>query len=267
MAMDATCPFPAYLTIDDAPSADSVRKLEALEARGIKAIWFCRGEYLDQRPDVAVAIIRKGHVIGNHSWNHPSFSGMRLSKARAQIQRTEAQIDLSYSRAGIPRPVKAFRFPWGDKGAGTHLDRSIQPGDAAQVRERQAVLREFGFVQPAFENVDFPAFPGYDLAGDADTWFTFDAMEWALVSRKPREGIDSLDAVLARIDAHFQAKRADAATRDRGEVVIVHDFEATAPTFAPIIDRLAANGARFSMPSFPASAPGKVVEKDLKRNG
>jgi hypothetical protein len=87
------------------------------------------------------------------------------------------------------------------------------------------------------------------------------------VSRKPREGIDSLDAVLARIDAHFQAKRANAATRDRGEVVIIHDFEATAPTFAPIIDRLAANGARFSLPSIATDALGKLVEKDLKRNG
>ncbi len=254
MAMDATCPFPAYLTIDDAPSADSLQKLEALDARGIKAIWFCRGEYIDQRPDVAVAIIRKGHVIGNHSWNHPPFSGMRLSKARVQVQRTEAQIDLSYSRAGVPRASKVFRFPWGDKGAGTHLDRPVAPDGLVRVRELQAILRDFGFEQPAFDLVDFPTYPGYDLAGDADTWFTFDAMEWALVSRKPRDGIDSLEAVLARIDTHFQAKRADPATRGRGEVVIVHDFEATSSTFAPIIDHLAANGARFSLPPVTSGA-------------
>ncbi|MBN2151677.1 MAG: polysaccharide deacetylase family protein [Candidatus Lokiarchaeota archaeon] len=248
MSMDATRAFPACLTIDDAPSEDTTRKLSALEARGIKAIWFCRGEYLDRRPDVAVAIIQKGHVLGNHSWNHPAFSSMRLSKARAQIQRTEALIDLAYSRAGIPRPARLFRFPWGDKGAGTHLERPPEPAGAERVRALQAMLREFGFVQPAFDGVAFPPYPFYDLAGDADTWFTFDAMEWVLVSRKPRDGIDSLDAVLARIDAHLRAKRHDVEARDRGEVVIVHDFEATARTFTPIVDRLVMNGASFSLP-------------------
>ncbi len=255
MPMDATRTFPACLTVDDAPSGDTTRKLSALEARGIRALWFCRGEYLDQRPDVAVAIIQKGHVIGNHSWNHPSFSTMRPSKARAQIQRTEAQIDLAYSRAGVPRPARIFRFPWGDKGAGSHLERPVGPDDAERVRALQAMLREFGFVQPAFEGLALPACPSYDLVGDADTWFTFDAMEWALVSRKPREGIDSLGAVLARIDAHFQAKQANATTCGRGEIIVVHDFEATANTFVPIIDRLAANGAGFSFPAFPSVPP------------
>jgi peptidoglycan/xylan/chitin deacetylase (PgdA/CDA1 family) len=248
MAMDATCPFPACLTIDDAPSADTPRKLEALAARGIKAIWFCRGEYLELRPDVGVAIIRGGHVIGNHSWNHPPFSNMRLSKARAQIQQTEALIELAYSRAGIARGIKVFRFPWGDKGAGTHLERPAQPDDAGRVSALQELLREFGFVQPGFTGVVYPAYPGHDLARDADTWYTFDAMEWALVSRKPREGIDSLDAVLARIDAHFKAKRGTAEPGCNLEIVIVHDFEATAHTFVPIIDRLVANGARLSIP-------------------
>nr|MDO8086376.1 polysaccharide deacetylase family protein [Candidatus Sigynarchaeum springense] len=265
MAMDATCSFPAYLTLDDAPSGDTVRKLETLETRGIKAIWFCRGEYLDRRPDVAVAIIRKGHIIGNHSWNHPSFSSTRLSKARMQIQRTEVQIDLAYSRAGVPRPIKVFRFPWGDKGAGTHLESPVEADGIARVRELQSVLREFGFVQPAFERVEFPAYPSYDLAGDADTWFTFDVMEWVLVSKKPRGGIDSLDAVLARIDAHFQANQANASTRGRGEIVIVHDFEATAATFEPIIDRLSANGAKFSFPSFSIDARAIVTKKEIKK--
>ncbi|MEX2716606.1 MAG: polysaccharide deacetylase family protein [Candidatus Sigynarchaeum springense] len=255
------------MTIDDAPSRDSARKLDILEARGIKAIWFCRGEYLDQLPEVAVDIIRKGHVIGNHSWNHPSFSKMRLSKARAQIQRTEAQIDLAYSRAGVSRPVKMFRFPWGDKGAGTHLERPIEAVDAMRVRDLQAVLREFGFVQPAFEQVDLPHYPSYDLSRDADTWFTFDAMEWVLVSRKPKDGIDSLDSVLARIDAHFQAKQANPVRRGRGEIIVVHDFETTASTFAPIIDRLFANGARFSLPSFSINAAKKIVKKEIKNDG
>ncbi|NMC07786.1 MAG: polysaccharide deacetylase family protein, partial [Candidatus Lokiarchaeota archaeon] len=46
--MDEIHPFPAWLTIDDAPSTDTPCKLDALAARAIKATWFCRGEYIER---------------------------------------------------------------------------------------------------------------------------------------------------------------------------------------------------------------------------
>ncbi|NMC05261.1 MAG: polysaccharide deacetylase family protein, partial [Candidatus Lokiarchaeota archaeon] len=196
-------------------------------------------------PSVVDAMIRQGHVIGNHSWNHPRFSGMRLSKIKEQIVRTEAQIDLAYARASTPRPIKVFRFPWGDKGAGTHPDGVIPPDAAVRVREIQALLRDTGFEQPDYPGVELPRFHGRDISTDADTWFTFDAMEWSLLSKNHKHGIENLDAVLARIDNYFREKRASIKAREQGEIIIIHDFEATRDTFIPILDRLIVNGARF----------------------
>jgi peptidoglycan/xylan/chitin deacetylase (PgdA/CDA1 family) len=239
-------PFPAYLTIDDAPSAVTGQKLDILEARGIvTAVWFCRGEFIEARPYVAELILQRGHAIGNHSWNHPTFSKMRLTKCKAQIERTEALIDEIHARAGIPRPAKWFRFPWGDKGAGTDLDLPGSPEGVEKAKALQEFLREHGFVAPPFKDVVYPAYKGWDVSGDVDTWWTLDTYEWALISRKPRDDLRTIDDVLRRIDNWVAEKSGDADRVASAEIIVIHDFEATAETFEPIIDRLVARGATF----------------------
>ena len=57
----------AYLIIDDGPSKDMKKKVDFLVSKKIPAIWFCRGDYLEKRPEAAVYAIKKGHIIGNHS--------------------------------------------------------------------------------------------------------------------------------------------------------------------------------------------------------
>ncbi|HME53018.1 MAG TPA: polysaccharide deacetylase family protein [Candidatus Lokiarchaeia archaeon] len=235
----------AYLTIDDAPSLDTLRKLDVLDQNGITAIWFCRGEFIERYPDAIVEIIQRGHVVGNHSYNHPYFSQLRLAKCAAQIDRTEQLIENAYQQASIDRPVKVFRFPWGDKGAGHHLEEGI-PGDKADhVQAIQALLRDRNFTQLTFPGVIYPSYPDYDLVSDADTWWTFDPMEWALISKKVREGIDSVDKVLQRIDAFF-TKAAESDGQSRAEIVVVHDFDATAGTFLPMLERMQENGVEFA---------------------
>jgi peptidoglycan/xylan/chitin deacetylase (PgdA/CDA1 family) len=240
--------FLAYLTIDDAPSTSTRMKMDVLKARGIHAIWFCRGEFIDRLPDVADAIIKEGHVIGNHSWNHPAFSTINFSTCKDQIDRTEGVINAAHARVGQRRPFKHFRFPWGDKGGGNHLENAMTGDQAKHVQALQALLQSMNFVQPGFHGIQYPSYPGHDFVSDRDTWFTFDALEWMLLSKKPNREVTSLDQVVCRLDDAFLAKRCNPAMQDVPEVIIMHDFDATAFTFEPIIDGLLANGARFSMP-------------------
>ena len=63
----------AYLTIDDAPSKDFIRKLDFLSSKNIPAILFCEGRFLEERFDDGVCAIRKGYIVGNHGYDHKYF--------------------------------------------------------------------------------------------------------------------------------------------------------------------------------------------------
>ena len=74
----------AYLTIDDSPSPDMQSKVDYLHREAIPAVFFCRGDFLEERPAAALDAIRKGFIIANHSYSHPHFSDFvdRNSKNR-----------------------------------------------------------------------------------------------------------------------------------------------------------------------------------------
>ena len=54
----------AYLTIDDAPTEDFIRKVNYLKSVNVPAIFFCRGDRLEQRPDDLIYAIQQGFIIG-----------------------------------------------------------------------------------------------------------------------------------------------------------------------------------------------------------
>ena len=51
-----------YLTIDDSPTEDFLSKVDLLASMEIPAIFFCRGNRLEERPDDAISAIKKGYV-------------------------------------------------------------------------------------------------------------------------------------------------------------------------------------------------------------
>ena len=103
-----------YLTIDDAPSADFLNKVKLLTSKEIPALFFCRGQYLEERPDDGIYAIKKGFVLGNHSYSHPRFSELSLNECFQEIKQTDEIIDKIYQDADVTRPAKLFRFPYGD---------------------------------------------------------------------------------------------------------------------------------------------------------
>lgn len=106
-----------YLTIDDAPSKYTNKKIDFLLANFIPAIFFCRGEFIANNFDQVVYAIQKGFLIGNHSYSHPYFSKISLEQCFNEILETEKLISKCYNAAKITRLTKIIRLPFGDRGS------------------------------------------------------------------------------------------------------------------------------------------------------
>lgn len=64
-------PKKMYLTFDDGPSAENTMKvLDILKEKNVKATFFVVGENVEKNPEVAKRIVEEGHTIGIHCYNH-----------------------------------------------------------------------------------------------------------------------------------------------------------------------------------------------------
>ena len=67
-----------YLTFDDGPIPEVTPKVLAiLDKYQVKATFFMVGENIDKHPEVFEQVVRAGHSIGNHTYNH--LKGWRTS--------------------------------------------------------------------------------------------------------------------------------------------------------------------------------------------
>lgn len=67
-----------YLTFDDGPTPEiTAWVLNQLKAFNTKATFFCIGENIQKYPQVFQSILKEGHIIGNHTFNH--FNGWQTN--------------------------------------------------------------------------------------------------------------------------------------------------------------------------------------------
>lgn len=94
------------LTFDDAPDDIFTPKiLDILKEKEVKATFFLVGYRIEKYPDIARRIVREGHAVGNHSYNHPNFLNMQDADFQKQITRTDELIrSLTGSAPTIVRP-------------------------------------------------------------------------------------------------------------------------------------------------------------------
>jgi len=60
-----------YLTFDDGPIPEATPfVLDLLEKHGIKATFFCVGDNVRKYPEIFEQILKAGHQVGNHTFNH-----------------------------------------------------------------------------------------------------------------------------------------------------------------------------------------------------
>lgn len=74
------CPKVIALTFDDGPDAKvTPRILEVLRRFDVPASFFVLGQKVTDHPDIVRAERAAGHVVGNHTWNHPDLNMMSRS--------------------------------------------------------------------------------------------------------------------------------------------------------------------------------------------
>ena len=238
----------AYLTIDDGPSKDMKQKVDFLLSKKVPAIWFSRGDFLEKRPKEAIYAIKKGFIIGNHSYNHPYFSKLPLNKCFKQIEKTDEIIDSLYRQAGKKRQAKVFRFPYGDKGGGENVEKGWPEDKRTFIQAIQNFLKKLGYKQPLFEGIKYKWFNKAGLLNDIDVYWTYDVMEWAI--KEKAFGIDSLRKVFERMDENYPEQGRGLNFAGSNEIILIHDHFETTKIFIPIIKKLITKGIKFDLPKF-----------------
>ncbi|GMA51069.1 hypothetical protein GCM10025857_24260 [Alicyclobacillus contaminans] len=94
------------LTFDDGPDAKyTPQVLDILRRYHVKATFFVLGVRAKRYPQTVRRMVREGHAIGNHTWNHPDLAKMSASEIRDQIVRTDCVLSpLIGYRTNLLRP-------------------------------------------------------------------------------------------------------------------------------------------------------------------
>lgn len=91
------------ITFDDGPHPDSTPELLGiLDRHNVKGLFFCDARASEKYKDLVELIVSKGHVIGNHGFNH--YDGWRTS-TRKYVEDVQRAADFIKSRL--------FRPPFG----------------------------------------------------------------------------------------------------------------------------------------------------------
>ena len=99
------------MTFDDGPNdPHSLKLLDVLSKHNVRATFFLIGRYVHQRPDIAVEIAKRGHVIGNHTFRHPLLTLQSTTSIRQEITQCRDAI-----HEAIGEHSNLFRPPWGGR--------------------------------------------------------------------------------------------------------------------------------------------------------
>jgi peptidoglycan/xylan/chitin deacetylase (PgdA/CDA1 family) len=104
-------PGQVALTYDDGPNdPHTLHLLDMLAQHGAKATFFLIGKYVRSRPDIVRAIRDAGHVIGNHTYNHPNLIFVSAGRLRRELEDCRKALE---DAIGAPAPL--FRPPFGGR--------------------------------------------------------------------------------------------------------------------------------------------------------
>ena len=127
------------LTFDDGPDPEyTPRILEILAAANIQAAFFMVGHQVEAAPQVARAVAKAGHDLGNHTYRHRHLWTLAPGAAIAEVDRGAAAVADATGLA--PR---YFRPPWGTFNWAAYIR-------AAQIGEQRILwsVRPEGWLHP-----------------------------------------------------------------------------------------------------------------------
>lgn len=96
-----------FLTFDDGPTPEITEwVLEQLKNYNAKATFFCIGKNIAAHTDIFHKIIKDGHRIGNHTFDHLNGWDTPTKEYIKSIEKTEVEL-------GVDGQKKLFRPPYG----------------------------------------------------------------------------------------------------------------------------------------------------------
>lgn len=99
------------LTFDDGPHPTFTPEILAiLKQKQVKATFFMIGKEMEKYPEVVRQVVRQGHVIGNHTYTHPSnIEADTQGQVRRELEQCEKVIErMTGKRSHLFRPPKGL---------------------------------------------------------------------------------------------------------------------------------------------------------------
>ena len=99
------------LTFDDGPNdAATPHLLDVLAKHNVRATFFIMGSFARQRPEIVRRVAAEGHLIANHTMDHPKLAFEPQRRIRQQLADCSSVLeDLTGN------PVRFFRPPFGSR--------------------------------------------------------------------------------------------------------------------------------------------------------
>lgn len=99
-----------YLTFDEGyENGYTAKILDVLKEKSVPAVFFVTQDYVKRNPDLVRRMIDEGHVVGNHSWTHPSMPTLTPEKAAQEITKLH-----DYIKEQFGYEMTLFRPPMGE---------------------------------------------------------------------------------------------------------------------------------------------------------
>jgi peptidoglycan-N-acetylglucosamine deacetylase len=239
---------PVLLTIDDLPlvsaqyftRAEQARQfraiLDAIEKRGARGLFFANGARIQpsDRP-LLDELVRRGHLVGNHTYSHPALNDVSPEEYEADILRND--------RALTPwmKAPKYFRYTF------------LQTGVTRPVRD--AITR-------------FLAAEGYQAVPvtiDTDDWDFNLEYTRAVKRNAPGDAAAIARSYLETVARNAATGRAEARSkigRDVSHVLLLHMNLLNADVLEQVLSGLAQDGFSFAPPDEVLEDPVYALEDD-----
>jgi len=99
------------LTYDDGPNdPHTLHLLDVLAKHGVKATFFVIGRYVQRRPDILRALVKAGHVLGNHTFTHPHLVVSSALETLTQLEECQRAV-----QEVVGESPRLFRPPFGGR--------------------------------------------------------------------------------------------------------------------------------------------------------
>jgi peptidoglycan/xylan/chitin deacetylase (PgdA/CDA1 family) len=105
------------LTFDDGPHPDlTPRVLDILEEYKVRAFFFVVGKFLEKYPNLLIDIRQRGHIIGNHTYEHPEKNYSSYFAYKMDVKKCQDKIYQITGEKALyfrpPRGVVSLKSLW-----------------------------------------------------------------------------------------------------------------------------------------------------------